>query len=130
MRYSNSKKQFFPKGVNYSSLPDDLIDVAIEEASAALNRQPGETLDLVDGHVVVVPISELTLTANAWATLQSNAKAALDKSDITVLRCTENNIPVPAAWATYRAELRAIISSQSGDATQALPVRPAYPEGS
>jgi mannose-1-phosphate guanylyltransferase len=130
MRYSNSKKQFFPKGVNYSSLPNDLIDVTREEHDAALNRQPGETLDFVDGHVVVVPVSESTLAANAWAMLQSNAKSALDKSDITILRCAENNIPVPANWAAYRAELRAIISAQSGDANQVLPVRPAYPEGS
>lgn len=83
-------------------------------------------------NIVALSNSELLLKNNAseWEKYRAEAKAALDKSDITILRCAENNIAVPANWATYRAELRAIISAQSGDANQALPTRPAYPEGS
>ena len=53
------------------------------------------------------------------------ASEALTKSDITVLRCVENNIPVPEAWAVYRQTLRAI--KEAGD--QSIPAKPAYPEG-
>ena len=66
---------------------------------------------------------------NAWALLQGQAKAALDQADITILRCYENNVAVPAGWATYRKDLRAIISARTGDATQPLPEKPAYPVG-
>lgn len=56
---------------------------------------------------------------------KNSAREFLDKSDITILRCTENQIPVPAEWATYRASLRAIMISGQGD----LPTQPPYPQG-
>jgi hypothetical protein len=53
------------------------------------------------------------------------AQAALDKSDVTILRCAENGVAVPAAWAIYRAALRASV----GGAPNSLPAQPAYPQG-
>lgn len=67
--------------------------------------------------------------AAAWSAYQASAKAALDASDITVLRCYESGVAMPAAWTTYRKALRAIVGSASGDPTQALPAKPAYPSG-
>lgn len=64
-----------------------------------------------------------------WPAYQQQAQAALDKSDVTILRCTENGVAVPSTWATYRAALRAIVRATIGDATQPLPTRPAYPSG-
>jgi hypothetical protein len=68
-------------------------------------------------------------SAAAWSVYQASAKAALDASDITILRCYENAVVAPAAWATYRKALRAVVSAASGDATQPLPVAPQYPAG-
>ncbi|MFM0543994.1 hypothetical protein PQR29_04625 [Paraburkholderia strydomiana] len=67
--------------------------------------------------------------AIAWAAYQASAKAALDASDLTIMRCYENAVATPAAWATYRKALRAIVGATSGDPTQALPMKPAYPAG-
>lgn len=67
--------------------------------------------------------------STTWATYQASAQLALDKSDRTVLRCIENGVTVPATWATYRKDLRAIISAASGDPTQSLPTQPSYPTG-
>jgi len=67
--------------------------------------------------------------SRAWAAYQDTARAALAKSDLTVMRCTENSIVVPIAWATYRSALRAILGAPSGDPNQPLPVRPDYPAG-
>jgi hypothetical protein len=68
--------------------------------------------------------------AIAWAAYQVQARNALSLSDITVLRCYENSIALPAEWVTYRKSLRSIINSSIGDATQPLPIKPDYPSGS
>lgn len=68
-------------------------------------------------------------SALSWAAYQSMAQASLDKSDVTILRCYENAVAIPGAWATYRKSLRAIVSAKSGDATKPLPAQPAYPDG-
>ena len=60
---------------------------------------------------------------------KAQAQALLDKSDVTMLRCTENGVSVPASWAVYRKALRAIVAATSGDITQPLPTTPAYPAG-
>ncbi|MDE1906080.1 MAG: hypothetical protein KGH75_06465 [Rhodospirillales bacterium] len=66
---------------------------------------------------------------NNWAARQFAARAALTESDLTVLRCYESAVAVPATWATYRKALRAIIAASTGDPTQAMPTKPAYPAG-
>ena len=69
-------------------------------------------------------------TAESWREFQTQAKAALDVSDITVLRCVEKSVAVPAEWANYRVSLRAIVGATAiGDPTQPLPTKPTYPAG-
>lgn len=67
--------------------------------------------------------------AQLWAQHQSQAQAALDASDITMIRCVEHGVAVPAEWASYRGALRAIVRAASGDPGQPLPSRPEYPAG-
>lgn len=59
--------------------------------------------------------------------LQGEARSALIESDITVIRCAEAGVSVPAAWRDYRAALRAIVSAQSVSEGTQLPPRPEYP---
>ena len=64
----------------------------------------------------------------ATVALRAAAQVALDKSDVTLLRCAENGVAVPVAWTTYRHALRALVNG--GDTTStALPATPAYPAG-
>ena len=66
--------------------------------------------------------------AAAAATLAANkisAIASLQKSDVTLLRCLENGIPIPDTWVQYRKALRALI----GGASSILPTTPTYPVG-
>ena len=71
------------------------------------------------------PLPYVPDPAEAQAALKAAAQAALDKSDVTLLRCYEAGVAVPAEWATYRGQLRGIVGGTS-EATE-LPVRPEYP---
>ena len=97
-------------------------------ATWRLDYQPGATAEQIAAAQQVLAAFSPAL-ATAWAAYQVQAQEALNKSDTTMLRCAENGISVPAAWATYRRMLRAIVAAPSGDPTQPLPVRPAYPPG-
>lgn len=55
MRFSKLTGCFYPEGLGYSDLPDDIIDVPQEDFAAAMARNPGETLDVIAGRVVVIP---------------------------------------------------------------------------
>lgn len=75
-------------------------------------------------------LQEPALTSGQqWVSHQAQARAALDASDITMIRCVEHGVTVPAEWVSYRGALRAIVRAASGDPTQPLPSRPAYPAG-
>jgi hypothetical protein len=93
---------------------------------------PGWT---VDSGELVAPIQASAAqisaqrAATAWAVHQVNAKAALDASDTTILRCYENGVVVPHAWAAYRQALREVVGAASGDPSQGLPPKPPYPSG-
>lgn len=55
MRFSNTTKCFYPEGFNYADLPADIIEAPQEDFDAAMARNPGDTLDVIEGRVVVVP---------------------------------------------------------------------------
>jgi hypothetical protein len=65
------------------------------------------------------------LAAQAAALLAQSARAALEQSDITILRCVERGVAVPADWVAYRAALRECINGSLAE----LPSRPEYPAG-
>ena len=59
MRYSATTGCFYPKTIEYASLPGDAIDVSIDDYVKAMSKVPGETVKIVDG---VVTIIEPTVT--------------------------------------------------------------------
>ena len=67
--------------------------------------------------------------SSLWSDYQGSALAALNTTDATILRCAENAVAVPAAWASYRKALRAIVGAATGDPTKPLPTRPCFPAG-
>ncbi len=62
-------------------------------------------------------------------TLQRAARVALASSDISVLRCVERGLDVPAEWVSYRDSLRALVGAVDWTDALALPTRPEYPPG-
>ncbi|MHB1176061.1 MAG: hypothetical protein ACYCZJ_13160 [Sulfuriferula sp.] len=102
-----------------------------EDDVADIHAFPSTPATLVPYTLPVPTTAELKASADAaaWATYQAQARAALAASDTTIIRCVENSVAVPVAWVSYRASLRSIVGAESGDPTQPLPAKPAYPAG-
>jgi hypothetical protein len=60
MKFSKSTGCFYPEGIDYPSLPSDLIDVEQDDYDSAMARPLGATLDVIDGQLVIVPAPSLT----------------------------------------------------------------------
>lgn len=74
MRFAKSTGCFYPESINYTNLPDDIIDVPQEDFDAAMARNSGDTLDVVDGRVVIVPKPAATiaeLQAATWVNIKT-----------------------------------------------------------
>jgi hypothetical protein len=55
MKFSKTTQCFYPDDIAYPNPPADLIEVTSDDYTAAMNRAPDETLDVVDGKLVIVP---------------------------------------------------------------------------
>lgn len=123
-RYDASVNLSIPP--NAVPLDDDTFMRTLNESDGVWTCKDGNTVSKV-----VPSAAELKARSDAaaWSAYQQQARTALVASDTTMHRCVENQVAVPAAWATYRKALRAIISASAGDPSIALPARPAYPAG-
>ena len=106
--------------------PDDAAYVAFLE-DGGLPTRIASMEELRDVLLAQAPAGWKPTASDLWTAYQGAALAALAESDKTMLRCAENSVTVPAAWATYRKALRAIVGASSGDSTQPLPAHPPYP---
>lgn len=55
MKFSKTTGCFYPDDIHYENPPADLIEVTQDDYTAAMNRAPGETLDVVKGKLVILP---------------------------------------------------------------------------
>ncbi len=118
--YSRSKRSFFHPDTN-PEIPPDAVAVTddqhrelMEGQAAGLQIEPDEA-----GKPRLVPFEP---TAEELKTaLLSAARAALNASDVVVLRAFEAGTAVPEAWVAYRAQLRDVLRG----ALDTLPAAPA-----
>lgn len=78
MRFSKQTGCFYPESEQYAELPADLIVVPQEDYDAAMSRGPGDTLDVVDGRVVVMPKpapSDAQIKSVKWDTIKAKRDA-------------------------------------------------------
>lgn len=128
MKYSPSTGGFYDPFVHGDGIPDDAVDITEEHHRQLLAGQAqGQVIQAGAGGapVLATPVTP----AKTWAVHQQEAALALDRSDLTVLRCVEVGLQVPPSWVNYRTQLRAIVSAVTGDPLQDLPTRPDYPTG-
>jgi Domain of unknown function (DUF4376) len=63
MKFSQKTGTFYPEQIEYTNLPDDLIDVSLPDFDAAMARGPLDTLSVVNGKLVIVPAAKADLLA-------------------------------------------------------------------
>lgn len=110
-----------PPGVN-------AIEISDAEWQACITV-PGYTVS--NGQLTAPTAAQVAAqqAAAAWMLYQQQAQEALAASDKVILRCYENAVSVPTAWASYRKTLRAVVGASGGDPTTPLPIKPVYPAG-
>jgi hypothetical protein len=78
MHFSKITQCFYPDDISYPELPVDIVDVPQEDFNNAMSRNPGDTLDVVNGRVVVVPNPAPTATqlkAEKWDAIKAKRDA-------------------------------------------------------
>lgn len=78
MRFAKSTGCFYPESELYSTLPADIITVPQEDFDAAMARNPGDTLNVVGGRVVIIPKPAAT-KAELQAAARNGIKAERDR---------------------------------------------------
>ena len=130
MFYSKSTGGFYDTEIHGAAIPSDAVTITEAQHQALLAGQSSGQVITADANGnPILSAPPPPTAAQLWSVYQASAQAALTESDKTILRCGENSVAVPAAWATYRKALRAIVAATSGDPSVALPTRPAYPAG-
>ncbi len=136
-----TQQYYAANGILSTSPIDGGIEITQEQYLSGINAKlSGSDVSIESGFHIVEPtpaednlppnpITPLTPEEIAWLDYKNEAAMALQKSDITVLRCMENGLSVPSEWQSYREALRVIVGQESGDPTIPLPTRPDYPAG-
>lgn len=78
----------------------EITDVGIEPPSGWLDSDPGPSPE--------------EIAAAAKQQFLAKVAALLKDSDVTVIRCAEDGIPVPAAWKAWREHLRQLQRDEAG----------------
>lgn len=87
MRYGNTEQCFYPEDIVYKQLPADIITVPQSDFDAAMQRAAGDTLDVVNGRVVVVPRPAPTLAekkAARWSEIKTERDRRIQSSGYKV----------------------------------------------
>lgn len=96
---------------------------------------PTQPYKNIDGVNINLTADEISAIAAEQATnaslisaaqLKQSARAALDKTDTTIIRCYSAGAAVPSEWQSYRTALRAIFNGTDTISTS-LPTQPSYP---
>lgn len=87
MRFSNTTKCFYPEDIFYPSIPADIIEVPREDYDSAMARNPGDTLDVLNGRVVVIPKPTPTaaqIKADKWEAIKTERDRRTEQSGYKV----------------------------------------------
>jgi hypothetical protein len=104
--------------------PDGVVLIVLDDGQAA-----GIGWSYSNGVFTAPPYTYTPTLAEQWVRFIAGVKAALDDTDMVTWRCYKAGVAFPAVWLDYTRQLRALMGVEQTSAPPALPVPPAYPEG-
>lgn len=130
MYYSKTTGGFYSQDIHGENMPADVVEISDEVHAEMLAGQAlGKRIVAGQDGAPMLADQPAPTTTELWASHQVQAQVALDASDMVALRCFKAGVAFPSDWLTYVNALRVVVRTSSGDPTQALPTRPAYPSG-
>jgi hypothetical protein len=135
--YSKATKGFYDDQI-HGNIPADAVEVSDELHASLLAAQATGKIIQADANGNPIAADPPAATgAELWAAHQGQAQTALSDADVTMTRIMEAvalgsnswTSPDVVAFVNYRRSLRAVLSSPTGDPTQSLPTKPAFPSG-
>jgi hypothetical protein len=136
--YSKSTDGFYDAEIHGESIPLDAVEITTDLHASLLAAQAGGKVISADENGTPIAIDPPPLSGQIqWKNHQYAARKALDDADVTMTRIAEAvalglttfTATDVVAFVIYRRALRAVVMTSSGDQTQALPTKPAYPSG-
>lgn len=122
MKYSPSTGNFYPADIEYSYLPNDLIQVSEEDYQIAMSRLPNQRFEVSpEGSVTLIDPTSEELAAAALANFMVSLDAALKAARDKALTYFMTNTPFPAEWIAYS---QALVALKSATEPQPLPNPP------
>ena len=118
--YSPNTLGFYDTGiVEYSVLPDDIIEISEDDRSRYINEinNNGNQLVLENGKLVLTPKPKII----TWETIRLERNNLLDASDYTQIPDFSGNSQL---WAAYRQQLRDIPQTYANPEDVIWPVKP------
>lgn len=121
MKFSKTTGCFYPDDIHYKNPPADLIEVTQDDYIAAMNRAPGETLDVAEGKLVIVPAP----TPDPIAVLVASKTNANDrintfaKSKRALIAGTPDDAEI-AGWSNKLRIAQAIVAGTATDGEKAV----------
>ncbi|AMP13687.1 tail fiber assembly protein [Collimonas pratensis] len=119
MKFSPTTGCFYPDDIQYTSRPDDLIDISQQDFYLAMARQSCETFSVINGNVVVKPlpppppltdaqlIDEATAKRDELLANAADSVAPLqDAVDLAIATSAETALL--KSWKQYRVDVNRV----------------------
>lgn len=127
MRYfSGSTKGFYDTDIYRGTLPHDAVQITVDEYEAAMSGQSEGNAIEADKSGKPITVKRIPADDELDKARKTRAEESLKESDIVIIRCYEDGIPVPSEWKEYRQALRDMITGKSA-AEATIDAAPAYP---
>lgn len=114
IKFSASKNVFFPDGLSYASIPEDVIEVSDEDFQRAMDRPSDHVLSVVDGMLMISQSVSQALTLDQQKAIKmAELKRMLEAVSANLISAYPES--ERALWPQLYDEARAFL--QSADAS-------------
>jgi hypothetical protein len=113
--FSKSTNGFYHKHIHGKNIPADCVEITEAQHKELLEGQAQGLAIVADHDGRPVNRERVLSPEQKAAAIKTQAKAALQESDVIVLRAYEAQEPVAKEWVEYRAKLREVLAGNCSE---------------